>query len=58
MTDRDRLIELLNGSRKKYLNLLDFEKNLIYFICGAKNVPIFEKNTVYPLAQWYLLEYS
>ena len=29
MTDRDRLIELLNGSRKKYLNLLDFEKNLI-----------------------------
>ena len=29
MTDRDRLIELLQGSRKKYLNLLEFEKNLI-----------------------------
>ena len=29
MTDRDRLIELLQGAKDKYINLLDFEKSLI-----------------------------
>ena len=29
MTDRDRLIELLQGANDKYINLLDFEKSLI-----------------------------
>lgn len=29
MTDRKRLIELLQGAKDKYINLLDFEKNLI-----------------------------
>ncbi len=29
MSDRDRLIELLQGAKDKYINLLDFEKNLI-----------------------------
>ena len=41
MTDRDRLIELLKGSKEKYLNLLDFEKNLIadYLIANGVIVP-------------------
>ena len=41
MTDKDRLIELLQGSREKYINLLDFEKNLIadYLLANGVIVP-------------------
>lgn len=41
MTDRDRLIELLQGSRKKYINLLPFEKELIadYLLANGVIVP-------------------
>ena len=60
MTDRDRLIELLRGSRKKYLNLLDFEKNLIadYLIeNGVVPLPCKVGQTVYTnmsMQGWYM----
>ena len=60
MTDRDRLIELLRGSRKKYLNLLEFEKDLIadYLIeNGVVPLPCKVGQTVYTnmsMQGWYM----
>ena len=60
MTDRDRLIELLQGSRDKYINLLDFEKNLIadYLIeNGVVPLPCGVGQTVYTntsMQGWYM----
>jgi hypothetical protein len=60
MTDRDRLIELLKGSREKYLNLLDFEKSLIadYLIeNGVVPLPCSVGQTVYTnisMQGWYM----
>ena len=44
MTDRERLIELLQGSREKYINLLPFEKELIadHLLANGVIVPPFK----------------